>query len=206
MMRKFGVYEKRQDEYLKYFKPYIRREDIVVDLGCGPDAFSKALTGEGRLVVALDIQERLLREIEDVGLERILGDAHVLPFRENSVDCILSLSLMEHLQKPSKHLEELRRVLKTGGRAIIQLPNLQYLFEPHSKWPLLCFMPEGLQSKVFKAINYPYVNMKVTIKYALTLLYETGFRIHRVMKVYHVGIMKLLPMPPSYIFIAVKAC
>ncbi len=113
---------------------------------------------------------------------------------------------MEHLQKPEEHVKELHRVLRMGGKAIIQLPNLQYPFEPHSKWPLLCLLPESFQSKVFKAINYSYVNMKVTIKYALALLYKTGFRIIKTMKVYHVSIMKLLPMSPSYIFIAERAC
>ena len=95
-------------------------------------------------------------------INRICADAHNLLFKDSSLT--FSLSLLEHLQNPSEHIKELYRVLKKGGKAIIQLPNLQYLFEPHSKWPLLWLLPESFQSRIFSLLNYPYVNMKVTIK------------------------------------------
>jgi len=188
------------------FRQYIEDTKVVVDVGCGAGAFSKALDNGKRLIVALDIQKELLREIRGHNIQRVCADAHNLPFRTGSIDCVLSLSLIEHLREPERHVEELYRILMCDGMAIIQLPNLQYLFEPHSKWPLLCLLPEQFQSKVFKTINYPYVNMKVTIKYALNSLYKAGFRIIRVMRVYYLGVMKLLPMAPSYIFIAEKTC
>jgi hypothetical protein len=61
-------------------------------------------------------------------------------------------------------VQELCRVLKQGGVAIIQLPNLQYLFEPHTKLPLLGFMPKQVQLKILRMMNYAYINFDVTIK------------------------------------------
>jgi len=115
-----------------------------------------------------------------------------------------SLSLLEHLKDPRRSVEELYRVLKHGGTAVIQLPNLQYPFEPHTKWPLLCLVPKRLQSRILKMIGYPYINMEVIIKNALSMLQKAGFKLKETVKVYHLGIMKLLPQAPAYIFITRK--
>ena len=116
-----------------------------------------------------------------------------------------SLSLLEHLENPAKCVKELYRVLKYGGTAIIQLLNLQYPFEPHTKWPLLCLMPKRLQIRILKMIDYPYINMKVTIKNALLMLKNAGFILEETVNVYHLGIMRLLPIAPAYILITEKS-
>jgi ubiquinone/menaquinone biosynthesis C-methylase UbiE len=88
----------------------------------------------------------------------------------NNFHCVMarwtqfSLTLLEHLENPDKCVQELYRVLKQGAAAIIQLPNLQYLFEPHTKLPLLGFMPKRVQSRIVKMIEYAYINFDVTVK------------------------------------------
>jgi ubiquinone/menaquinone biosynthesis C-methylase UbiE len=204
LLSRVHAYEERTGKYLSHFKHYVDGAEVIVDVGCGSGAFSKALARQNRLVIASDIEGRLLREIEDSYIWKVCADAHHLPFRDGSVDCVLFLSLLEHLENPAKCVEELYRVLKYGGTAIIQLPNLQYPFEPHTKWPLLCLMPKRFQSRILKMIGYPYINMEVTIKNALSMLEETGFKLKEIVKVYHLGIMKLLPQAPAYIFKARK--
>jgi len=203
-MDRLHVYEERTDKYLSYIKHYVNSARIVVDVGCGAGTFSKALAHRQRLVIALDVEKKPLKEIENPYIERLCADAHHIPLREGSVDCIFSLSLLEHLENPEKCVEELYRVLRHGGTAIIQLPNLQYPFEPHTKWPLLCLLPKRLQSRIFKMMDYPYVNMEVTIKNALIMLQKTGFKLEKTLKIYHLGIMKLLPLAPAYILISEK--
>ncbi|MCC6003690.1 MAG: hypothetical protein LM590_05050 [Thermofilum sp.] len=46
--------------------------------------------------------------------------------------------------------------------------------------------------------------MEVTVKRILSLFQCSGFWIREIVKVYHLGLMKLLPVPPAYIFVAVK--
>jgi SAM-dependent methyltransferase len=88
----------------------------------------------------------------------------------NNFHCVMvrwtqfSLSLLEHLGNPAKCVQELYRVLKQGGVAIIQLPNLQYLFEPHTKLPLVGFMPKWAQSRILRMMDYAYINFDVTVK------------------------------------------
>jgi len=116
---------------------------------------------------------------------------------------VSSLSLMEHLEDPEKHVRELYRILKPNGTVVLRLPNLQYIFEPHSKWPLLYLFQKSFQHKVFEKLNYGYVNMEVTVNYVLRLFKRIGFELRSV-KLYHLSIMKALPIAPSYIFILKK--
>jgi hypothetical protein len=53
-------------------------------------------------------------------------------------------------------------------------------------------------------IGYSFINMEVTIKNTLSILLEAGFELKETVKVYHLGIMKLLPWPPAYFFITRK--
>jgi len=65
-------------------------------------------------------------------------------------------------------------------------------------------MPKRLQSRILKMIGCPYINMEVTIKNALSMLQNAGFKLKETVKIYHLDIMKLLPIAPAYIFIAIK--
>lgn len=55
----------------------------------------------------------------------IVGDAHQLPFKSNTVDRIYSNAVFEHLHSPQVACQEMWRVLKKGGRAFVTTPFLQ---------------------------------------------------------------------------------
>ncbi len=92
LMSRLHAYETRMTMYLLLFKPYVEEASIVADIGCGAGVFSMALAREGRLTIALDIQGEVLRRIEGSKVERVQADAHYLPFREETIDCVLSLT------------------------------------------------------------------------------------------------------------------
>jgi SAM-dependent methyltransferase len=52
---------------------------------------------------------------------------HVLeaefPFAQASFDCVVAIDVLEHLPEDRPFLEELQRVLRTGGRAVVTVPN-----------------------------------------------------------------------------------
>jgi ubiquinone/menaquinone biosynthesis C-methylase UbiE len=92
LLSRVHAYEERTGKYLSHFKHYVDDAEVIVDVGCGSGAFSKALARQNRLVIALDIEGGLLREIEDSYIEKVCADAHHLPFRDGSVDCAISLT------------------------------------------------------------------------------------------------------------------
>ena len=55
----------------------------------------------------------------------VVGDARFLPFSDNSFDVVFSYSVYQHLSKPDARdcLGENARVLKPGGRSLVQMPN-----------------------------------------------------------------------------------
>lgn len=54
----------------------------------------------------------------------IVADVSALPFADNSLDAIVSESLLEHVADPQKSVEEMRRVLKPGGIIYASIPFL----------------------------------------------------------------------------------
>jgi ubiquinone/menaquinone biosynthesis C-methylase UbiE len=52
----------------------------------------------------------------------IIADIHDLPFDNNSIESILCLSVLEHVDNPFKAVDEIYRVLKPGGKALFFLP------------------------------------------------------------------------------------
>jgi SAM-dependent methyltransferase len=56
-------------------------------------------------------------------LQGAVGDVRNLPFRDGSFDAIYSMGTIEHFDETTRAVEEMARVLKPGGRAIIGVPN-----------------------------------------------------------------------------------
>ena len=57
------------------------------------------------------------------GLLSAIGDVRDLPFRDESFDAIYSMGTIEHFDETERAVEEMARVLKPGGRAIVGVPN-----------------------------------------------------------------------------------
>lgn len=70
---------------------------------------------------ALDNLDYITADIESP-LAMVKMDIHQIPFEENSVDIIFCNHVLEHVESDIKALKEMKRVLKTGGWAILQVP------------------------------------------------------------------------------------
>jgi len=56
----------------------------------------------------------------------IVGDVHDLPFEDNSVDAVICMNVLEHVEEPQKAVKEIYRVLKPGGYAYFDAPFIFY--------------------------------------------------------------------------------
>lgn len=61
-----------------------------------------------------------------------VGDIQSLPLKSEIFDTVFCTQVMEHVPEPQAALDEIYRVLKKGGKAIVTAPHLAYLHnEPH---------------------------------------------------------------------------
>jgi SAM-dependent methyltransferase len=105
------------------------RGDTVLDVACGPGNFSREFAravGEEGLVVGIDASRTMLArgvaELEPAGvanLALILGDATDLPFRDASFDGVSCFAALHLFSDPLAALDQMRRVLRAGGRIAI---------------------------------------------------------------------------------------
>jgi SAM-dependent methyltransferase len=89
-----------------------RRTRLVVDVGCGIGRFATAL--DDRIGwIGVDSSPRQLRDC----LRRpiVQADATALPLREGSVDAVVLLWMLYHLDDPPAALTEAKRILGPGG-------------------------------------------------------------------------------------------
>jgi len=100
--------------------------DTVLDVACGPGNFSREFAkavGEDGLVVGIDASRTMLtRGVADLrsaglaNLALVRGDANRLPFGDASVDGVCCFAALHLFADPFGGLDEMRRVLKHGGR------------------------------------------------------------------------------------------
>jgi SAM-dependent methyltransferase len=80
-------------------------------------------------VVAIDRSEQLLKTAgENTRASLQCGDIYGLPFREGSFDFVYARLVFMHLQDPIRALQGLRRVLRPGGRILIEDADRECMF------------------------------------------------------------------------------
>jgi SAM-dependent methyltransferase len=102
----------------------------VLDWGCGYGQVTALLRSKGVETIAFDYREGLPAPTR-APLERfpeieahLSPDPVVLPFDDDTFDTVLSCGVLEHVPFPDESLEEIRRVLRSGGTFYVtNLPN-----------------------------------------------------------------------------------
>ena len=77
---------------------------------------------------ALENLEYITADIESP-LAMVKMDIHEIPFEDNTFDIIFCNHVLEHVDDDLKAMSEMRRVLKSGGWAILQIPWFHPILE-----------------------------------------------------------------------------
>ncbi len=125
----FGMLN-RLDTVLRLLDDYGVSGGVCLDMGCGPASVYEPLDERGYKYVGLDIahsmlvegRERCVRDGDDEPL-LLSGDVSQTPFADAHFDVVLAMGLMDYLDDESRYYQEIRRIMKPGGIAIITYSN-----------------------------------------------------------------------------------
>jgi len=100
--------------------------DRVLDLGCVTGWASRRLAGVAGEVVGLDVADEMLRRAEQASsgfgnIRYVWGSAEKIPAPENHFTKVLSVESFYYYADQGKALDELRRVLASGGKLFIMI-------------------------------------------------------------------------------------
>jgi SAM-dependent methyltransferase len=86
----------------------------VLDAGCGDGALAVAAAGRSLRVIGLDAAVPMVEAARAHG-PVVRGDVAALPVADASVDAVVTVNVLDHLDRPSTALREAWRVLRPGG-------------------------------------------------------------------------------------------
>ena len=126
----------------------------ILDLGSGQGGTAKILS-ENNKVISLDLNIVRLKLQEDFkdNIQRVNGDALIVPLKSDSFDLIILQDVIEHVNDPQSLLVSLHNLLKKNGILYLSTPNRLSVFnvvsDPHWGLPLLSIFSRKTIRKYF---------------------------------------------------------
>ena len=97
----------------------------LLDVGGGTGRVSSAMSDFVKEIVVTDISLGMLRQAPRIGVGPVCGGSESLPFAGESFDRIIMVDALHHVIDPAKTAREMYRVLKPGGRLVIEEPDIR---------------------------------------------------------------------------------
>jgi ubiquinone/menaquinone biosynthesis C-methylase UbiE len=121
----YALWQEHVSRY--YFALNFVSQKVVLDVACGTGYGTELISKTADLVVGVDVsRDALTYAMNHYGKTHIgfvLADARNLPFQGSAFDTVVSFETIEHLIHPEVFLQEIRSILKLGGKLIVSTPN-----------------------------------------------------------------------------------
>jgi len=103
----------------------------ALDVGCGGGGNTAVLRDLGWRVSGLEYSPVAAPLAARRGVPVVRADARRLPFRDGSMDLVMSTDMWEHIDDDAAVARETVRVLRPGGRALVTVPCSMKLWSGH---------------------------------------------------------------------------
>ena len=209
------IYLKAADKYYRWIVDLLEPDSgkRLLDIACGGGFLLKEAEKRGLITVGIDISDKAIEIAKRNARHSILAvsSGENLSFKDNLFDYVTNLGSLEHFLNPEQGVQEMTRVLKNNGKAIIMVPN------SHS---IIHFWRVLTKGTIYGSEEKQEIERLATIKEWQELLEENGLAVNKVLKYnlppcvfksskYYVGYCLVYPFIPlnlsySFVFICNK--
>jgi len=177
-----SVYDSEEWKIMLKFE-ILNKKLRVLEAGCGNGKWIKALYGLVEYICGIDFAITGLKAIKEVIPEALVvqGDVRYLPYKNCSLDLILSWGVMEHFENFDDVdivLKESHRCLNDGGILIVSVPylSLNRLFNPQVVARRFASRINWLR-KIFKKGKKQFFQYEFTISEFKKKIIKNNFKI-----------------------------
>lgn len=113
------------------------KRPVILEVGCSSGFMLKRLqhTFPDAILMGADVVQEPLTSLANTlpGVPLIRFDMTACPLPDASVDALIMLNVLEHIEADSEALKQAYRILKPGGVLIIEVPAGPHLFDIYDK-------------------------------------------------------------------------
>jgi ubiquinone biosynthesis O-methyltransferase len=156
--------------------------DMIFDVGCGSGMDLIPLSKKCLKCIGIDFSEGMIHGAKEVllgsnvnNVEVEFGDATNLRFQDGQFDKVFASEVLEHIPDYQKAVNEMARVLKTGGSLVVTTPNRYSLYgfdryviyekifgkkssHSYDYWKTFSELKHALESSGLKVVDYSGFN------------------------------------------------
>jgi 2-polyprenyl-3-methyl-5-hydroxy-6-metoxy-1,4-benzoquinol methylase len=119
----FKLHDAISISYLNEIRSYIKRGDIIVDIGCGGGALLDLLKNYCSVTIAIEPNKNFQESLKERG--HIVFDSidQCKQQFSNKADFVVSNHVIEHVNQPDDFIKSIKQILKPGGISFVLTPN-----------------------------------------------------------------------------------
>lgn len=105
----------------------------ILEVGVGQGPVLELIKKRGgnaiKSLTGLDLSDKLLAmaRVRLPEVQLVKGDAEAMPFEDKSFDMVVMVDVFQYLLDFNKALEEVKRVLRPGGKFLVSVPNKKWI-------------------------------------------------------------------------------
>lgn len=171
----------RLEEITAGFSRY-RKENRLLDIGCGAGGLLLAARKNGWDAQGLDVAEQATEYVRKLGFEVFHGELQQAEFPAQHFDVITAAEILEHLSEPRLLVQEVARLLRPGGLFWTTTPHARGLsarvlgLKWRCVWPpehLQIFSVAGMRA-LLRDVGFKQIRFQTTGGNPIEILHAMG--------------------------------
>lgn len=102
----------------------LKKNDLVLDMGCGTGLLFSHIADKTKLIVGMDISAKLLEQAsrrakQSTNITLVQADADHTPFKGKTFHNVFAITLLQNMPNPTSTLREIERIAKPEGITVL---------------------------------------------------------------------------------------